>query len=188
MRSLGNNLYTKTKLAFTKKCLFDALMLLMHEKSIDGITISELTEKAGVCRATFYRNYDSIIDIIVDYLNSRPLGFDMDMKNEDYTLNERINIYFLYLIENKILFDNLVKHNLTYHLLNTMEMVFRGPYLPIVNYMGFNDQYEVSAFIGIVYMVSIDWIKNGMVEDFNVITERSFNLLNVYKKESANQI
>ena len=37
----------------------------MNEKSFDDITISELTEKAGLARRTFYRNYSSKEEIII---------------------------------------------------------------------------------------------------------------------------
>lgn len=40
-----------------KNCITNALFLLLREKSISEITISEIIQVAGVARASFYRNY-----------------------------------------------------------------------------------------------------------------------------------
>ena len=52
---------------FSKQCLTDALFLLLEHKSFQKITIKELTEKAGVSRLTFYRNFDTKEDILKRY-------------------------------------------------------------------------------------------------------------------------
>ena len=45
----------------------DALLMLMAKKDYANITISEITQKAGVNRSTFYRNFISKDDIIKYY-------------------------------------------------------------------------------------------------------------------------
>lgn len=45
--------------AFVKECITEALLKLMNEKAISDITITELVERAGVARASFYRNFAS---------------------------------------------------------------------------------------------------------------------------------
>ena len=52
----------------TKSWIFDALMLLMDEKPYEKITVSDIADKAGVARPTFYRNYTDIADVIFEYL------------------------------------------------------------------------------------------------------------------------
>ena len=48
--------------------LTEALLQLMEHKKLNEITISELCEKAGVSRISFYRNFDYVSDIITGYL------------------------------------------------------------------------------------------------------------------------
>ncbi len=43
----------------SKECLRIALIHLLSEKEMHQISITELVKRAGVSRATFYRNYDS---------------------------------------------------------------------------------------------------------------------------------
>ena len=40
--------------------IFDAFFLLLKEKSIDKITVSDVVKKAGLVRSTFYNHYENI--------------------------------------------------------------------------------------------------------------------------------
>ncbi|MBR5947774.1 MAG: TetR/AcrR family transcriptional regulator [Clostridia bacterium] len=48
----------------------EALLLLMQQKPLAEITISELCEKAGVSRISFYRNFASADDILIQHLTA----------------------------------------------------------------------------------------------------------------------
>ena len=48
----------------TKQLLRSALLGLLREKSVDQITVTELTEKADVNRGTFYGHYKDIFDMV----------------------------------------------------------------------------------------------------------------------------
>lgn len=52
----------------TREWIFGALMILLETESYNRIKIGDITEKAGVARQTYYRNYDSKDDIIITYL------------------------------------------------------------------------------------------------------------------------
>lgn len=47
----------------TKRLLRDALLELIGEKGMQRVTVSDLTEKAGVNRGTFYLHYKDVIDM-----------------------------------------------------------------------------------------------------------------------------
>ena len=47
-----------------KREIMNAVMLLMGEKNYMDITVTEIISKAGVARASFYRNFNSISDVI----------------------------------------------------------------------------------------------------------------------------
>ena len=48
----------------TKILLRDALIALTEERGFDTLTIGELTERAMVSRAAFYRNYQDKYDLV----------------------------------------------------------------------------------------------------------------------------
>lgn len=47
----------------------DALVALMSEKSYMDVTVTDIVNKAGVARASFYRNYQSIADVMDDIVD-----------------------------------------------------------------------------------------------------------------------
>jgi AcrR family transcriptional regulator len=53
----------------TKRWIFEAMLLLLDEKPYGQIGISEITEKAGVARTSFYRNFTGKDDVILQYLD-----------------------------------------------------------------------------------------------------------------------
>lgn len=177
---MASNVYTQSKLSFSKNCIFDALLALLEKKELSDISVSELTKKAGVCRSTFYRNYDDIASVIVDFLNERPLGFSNDLKREDMNNYELVANYFSYLLENRRLFTALDKRGMLHLLLDVHSRVFKNNFKPIVNDIGFVEDYEISAFIGIVYMVTADWIHNGMQGEMDEMVELSFKIITHY--------
>ena len=61
MSNEGRNSYAITNIT-------NAFLELLSEKQIEDISISELTDKAGVGRATFYRNYEKKEDIVKIYI------------------------------------------------------------------------------------------------------------------------
>lgn len=52
------------RLKRTQKLLREALIELIEERGFDSLTIGELTERAMVSRAAFYRNYEDKYDLV----------------------------------------------------------------------------------------------------------------------------
>jgi AcrR family transcriptional regulator len=48
----------------TRMLLREALIALIEEKGFDAVTVGELTERALVSRAAFYRNYQDKYDLV----------------------------------------------------------------------------------------------------------------------------
>lgn len=56
---------------FLLECMADSLIALMKEKEYGKITISEITKKAGVGRATYFRHFKSKEELIIYKLKMR---------------------------------------------------------------------------------------------------------------------
>jgi AcrR family transcriptional regulator len=54
----------------TRSWIFEALMILMDEKPYEKITVSDITEKAGIARQTFYHNYGNKDDVVFEYVKN----------------------------------------------------------------------------------------------------------------------
>ena len=53
----------------SKRRIQKALFELLRERSIDKITVSEVVEKAGVSRTSYYRAYGSLQSVVDDALD-----------------------------------------------------------------------------------------------------------------------
>ena len=58
------NMNNEQKNTYVKRQITDALLSLLKEKPLSDISVSELTDKAGIGRVSFYRNYQSKEDIL----------------------------------------------------------------------------------------------------------------------------
>ncbi|MDO4471587.1 MAG: TetR/AcrR family transcriptional regulator [Bacillota bacterium] len=52
---------------FTEKELLNTLKELLKDKSLDRITVKELTDRCGISRNTFYYHYHDIYELVVAY-------------------------------------------------------------------------------------------------------------------------
>jgi AcrR family transcriptional regulator len=64
-KSNANNRQVKR----TRSWIFEALMRLMDEKNYNAITVSDIVEKAGIARQTFYRSYNNKDDVILQFFD-----------------------------------------------------------------------------------------------------------------------
>ena len=72
---------------FTKNCIMDALVQLMHTKDYNDITITDITKRAGVSRMSYYRNYKSKDDILLDYMYRILKEYVEDLKDPAFSSN-----------------------------------------------------------------------------------------------------
>ena len=52
------------RIAVTKRMIKEALLRLLERKPLDKIKVNELCEESGVNRATFYRHYETLQDVL----------------------------------------------------------------------------------------------------------------------------
>lgn len=159
---------TNTQNKFAKDCIFTALMKLMGKKNFHEISITEITNKAGVSRMAYYRNYRSKEDIIIQYLNEL-----FNVYLNEILMLEEINVYqfaykyFSYFRKHEILIKNLVKSDLSNLLLERFDTYLQSIFEQILTYKNsFTEikKYEVHFLAGGLYKVLVEWIQNGMVD------------------------
>jgi AcrR family transcriptional regulator len=65
----------------TRSWILEALMVLLDEKPYGKIGVLDITEKAGIARQTFYRNFNNKDDIASEYLMNT-ISFELLKNNE----------------------------------------------------------------------------------------------------------
>lgn len=139
----------------------EALLQLMEQKPLADINVSELCQRAGVSRVSFYRNYDSMQDILIQYLKQITdewwTGFSQKGEQEFYQSfwSELLEQYR----QNEKLIKLLYKNNASYVL---KEHIFTC--CDSSNASDEQDAYARAALAGAIYGLVDEWIGRGMKE------------------------
>ena len=148
------------KNSYVRKQILDTLLKMMNEQEFDTIAISALTDKAGVGRASFYRNFTSKEDVLhqeADRLNNK---WAKEWKELEPA---QPNDFFISLLnfykDHSDFYLLLYKAGLTDIILNTiLKSAEITPELP--NAVA----YLKSAMAYMIYGWVIEWIHRGMQE------------------------
>lgn len=161
----------------TKERLYDALMELLREKSIDKITTTALCEKADINRNTFYSHYSSPRDLlneVEENLTNRIID-SIDRINNNYTalLQDICNIMY----ENADLITVLYSPNsdakyLQELISETHEYVLHKWTLANPSLPESELRFILNYCTGGTYCVIKAWIDGGLVESPEYISKR----------------
>ena len=101
--------------AYVVEQLAGSMLALLEEKPIGEISISELCDKAGVGRTSFYRNYERKEDILRAHI-TRLFQDWMDKceKTTDLSVRELVRIVFSHFEANRDFYGLLNKRGLVY--------------------------------------------------------------------------
>jgi len=153
--------------AYVIEHLKNALLELLSEKPMNDISISELVDRAGVGRASFYRNYKQKEDILKAHINTLFCEWtDEEQKNDGSPLSEQI----------RIMITHFEKHHDFYKLLNDRGLIYLLKDV-IIDLCGPKPEYEkvqayASAFVTYTLYGWIDvWFQRGMRESADEIAE-----------------
>jgi AcrR family transcriptional regulator len=144
-----------------RECIVEAMIKLIYEKPLSAITISELTEKAGVSRMTFYRNYGSKEDVWKDELADileRYAGESMAQHPGGiYYDREHMLHCFSYFYTYREFLDGLFTCGFGDIFLKYMTVYM------LKAWSGY-DRYKLQAFAGVLYALYISWSQGGYRE------------------------
>lgn len=153
MNNFERNSYVRKQITRT---LFEAL----KKEDINDISISDLCELAGVGRASFYRNYESKEDVLIQY--SRQLIIDWGKQFENDPNSSFFNVFgslFHHIKKNAEFYTILEKQNMSYLLLdaikNKTNLSKDDPNI---------DAYGKAFFAYGLYGWISEWIQRGMKE------------------------
>ncbi len=166
-RKMNNN---DRRVKRTKKVLHDALLTLLNEKSINEITVTELTNLADVNRATFYFYYTDLIDMLQQIQNEAYDAFTEVIQKatihvstiEGFT--EYAERLFNFCKENEALVRFIINNDVNNRLYTYIRQLMLTNIPNTKEIFGENNpakylsNYVITAMIGIC----IDWMDDGM--------------------------
>lgn len=165
----------KTK-DYTKQYITNALIKLMQTKEYSSISVSEITQKAGVGRVTYYRHFNSKEDIIIEYFN----------RNSQEFINDA-TIYFTkdeYLKTITKVFETFKSHKEFFILITRAHLEYI--YLDYLNKMfvlNFTQQHKTKPvsfaymYAGCLFNISMQWLKNDFKDSVEEISQSMYNFI-----------
>lgn len=162
----------------TKYALEASLKKLLLHKPMDKITISDLTNNCGISRMAFYYHFKDIYDLVEWVCLEDAKRALQDKKTYD-TWQEGLHQIFEAVIENKPFILNVYRTLSREQIENYVFKLTHDLLMGVVEEKsaGIEITAEEKAFIADFYKygfvgIMLDWIKDGMKEDYENITDK----------------
>ncbi len=159
--------------ALVGEYITDALLMLMRKKDYKGISITEICERAGVTRMSFYRNFESKEDILKKWIVSvtdtflavSAISYKND-SNRDYFIK-----LFTHLKQHKAICWAMHEADLIYLVKEQFDRVFLNIH------QNEYDPYKSYFLAGGIYNVFLLWLINGYKESPEELADRMNDML-----------
>ncbi len=159
----------------SSELLYQGVMECLKTKDFDKVSISDITKISTVSRATFYRNFDQVIDILYwkcdrmfHELLTSYVGHNPDLKQAE----SLIRYVFSYWMKHTEILEVLIEQNRIDIIYNSflsnaeivMNYIYENSSLSKLNY-----EYFMASRVGIFIGTIQTWIKNGKQESLDDI-------------------
>lgn len=170
----------KTDNPLLKECFFTALIMLMDQKDFKDITISEIAQKAGVSRMTYYRTYSSKEDILLQYFSDLTKQTINKLKNTpDVTVEQFAVMFFSDFKEYAHLLKYLYQAGLVSQMLDRFTDFLSYLYFDMGNppYSKSEMQYQIRFVAGGFFMLLYRWQETGLKESPEEMAKLTVDIL-----------
>ncbi len=184
------------KALFTKQAMYHALKKLITTKSINKITIKDITDTCGLNRQTFYYHFKDIYDLLEWSFQEEFRFIDSYLQKPEYTWEEIFAGSVKYISQNKYICQcivcGLARDQLILSLHNSIYEIVRKIILRSLpqnqipeKYLDFTARFYTYALSNYLF----DWVKNGMLETPEEVIDNFIFVVNhsLNGKSEANQ-
>ena len=150
-----------------RESIFFALMQLMEKKKFNDITITEITNRAGVSRMSYYRNYVEKKEIILSYMDELFETYWENIHSKPQDDFQSACLYFNYFRENKKLLFHILESGLTQFILEKHNLYLQTIFKDLYNHVTLEstkEKYVIDFLSGGLFKTLISWAEGGMQE------------------------
>lgn len=176
----------KTENPLLKECLFTALIKLMDQKDFKDIKISEIAQKAGVSRMTYYRTYDSKEDILIQYFEDQSQQVALAVaEHPEYNAEEIFCLFFSFFKEQAHLMEYLYKAGLLKEVMQRFTAFVSDAYEKSDSHLlsESHKPYEVCFISGGLFLLLLHWIERGLIEAPEEMARMTMQILRISSSE-----
>lgn len=167
--------------------LFDGLVKLMQEKEFDTITVTDLVEVAQVGRATFYRNFDEIEDVLRLRCDNTVEGLVKNLVDyipKDTTQGRAplLKPLLRYFAVHSQIIELLIKAKRLHIFAEALRSVFEPFKEQSAIRFGLNEEYVEYGFVvrvGAATSLLAHWIQTGKQQDPDELADRLLTMFEV---------
>lgn len=167
---------------YVKKEMYEALLKLLEEKSFSAISVSDITAEANVSRMSFYRNYDSIEDILIEHLDAVVEQYKIEDIDEKIKETEKVYYGKKYMIhtfgffyQNHDFIDTLISCGMGDLFLAKITEYLIQKWVDKESDTR-KDTLKISAYAGSIYNMYREWEKGGFQEKPEEIADILYEL------------
>lgn len=170
--------------------IYKGLLSLLHEKPFEKITITDIQLKSSVGRATFYRHFDCLIDVLMmkcDIEFEKLFNSYIELLKQKSALPLERFHYLKYFLEywsaNSEILEILIQINHRYIIhqsLKRKSIILTNYLFPDMDTNTSHYNYFMAVRSGVALGILITWIEEGKVkstDELLEILEDSFNVL-----------
>lgn len=160
------------RIKYTREWTFEALSKLLEHKNYTDIKISEIIVKAGISRATFYRNFSNKDDIVILKVKMIFQEFYLDLQeyyahggeeDEQYLIQQ----FFHKINEEEKVIDTVIRTNLEYTMVDGIVAVIdnhRDRFYELVKTNKRTEEYIIDIVASSCWTLLSRWHKTGKQE------------------------
>ena len=158
---------------YVTEALGRALLDLMREKSIEKITADELTTRAQLGRATYFRNFNAKEEIITQYIVILWRAYERTHHLKDYRIDDpyRVCLYFEFCLSMRADNDVIMTQNRSSAILSAYEIIFYDYDEPMAS-----DTFDRAYMAYGLYGVFLKWAKDGYKQTVEDMTSMFLTL------------
>jgi len=181
------NKTTDVRALQSRSQLLKALLTLMQETEYKNINVKVLTERAGVARQTFYRNFKSIDDILIQEMDRRHYEYNNLVETDICAGNilrasEKMFIlleksFDLQVAMQKANINHKIIHRYEKYAMNVMQIATKGRKLTD------KSLFAAQFLAGGSYMVFNKWVESNMEAPIAEVAELMKDYLELLTKQ-----
>ena len=159
----------------TKSDIKEAFIQLLATTSLEDITISQLTKKAGVNRSTFYLHYLDKQDFLEQLKEETLTTVRMILRKETFHPKEALQSILSHFQENSAFFVEIAKNPSfrfadNIRILGMIESTPRSRPVIVAAYQ-MPERYAITMYVSGLTGLIVDWIINGTQESPQQLTK-----------------
>lgn len=172
--------------------LITALLQLLQTKDFNEITVTQVVKKAGVSRMAFYRNFETLDDILKAYLQPK-IDAEFDLIINRTPQDQKLNALGKFFTEIADTLNLAVKRNYEFIIQNIFKENMIRFYDTSMDWSNFSEiqrNYWIKFMSAGVYAIWREWLTGGQTESLHdihtLIADFQISTLQALQKQTHN--